>query len=200
MTVWWNSLSDIQQIFAYMAIPATVILALQTILLMFGAGNGHDGDGDCDCDAETDLDGDISTHHDDGGLRIFTVRAFVAFFTVFGWCGIALTENNVNIGISIFISAISGFLMMLLIAYIFKMAMKLQSEGNLDSKNAVGKSGTVYLSIPEKRSGRGKVMVTVQERLTEMEAVTDCDYKLKTGTEITVISVSNQGVVSVIPK
>ena len=205
MTVWWNSLTSVQQIFAYMAIPATVLLILQTILLIFGLGGGSDADTDCDCDAEFDADGDIDCHHDsdtfsDSGLRIFTVRAFVAFFTVFGWCGITLTDKGVNLWISILISAISGFLIMLLIAYIFKWSIKLQSEGNLDSANAIGKNGTVYLTIPEQRNGRGKVMVTVQERLTELEAVTDCEHKLKTGSEITVVSVSNQGILCVIPK
>ena len=202
MIAWWDGLTAVQRIFAFMAVPATVILMLQNLLLMFGAGGGHDADGeiDFDSDSETDydLDGDSGGH--DSGLRIFTVRAFVAFFTVFGWCGIVLTSSGVNTGLSVLISACGGFLMMVVIAYIFKLTNKLQSEGNIDAANAVGKSGTVYLTIPKERSGRGKVMVTVQERLTEMEAVTDCDKSIKTGSEITVVSVSNQGILCVVPR
>ena len=36
MTTWWNALEPLQQLFAVLAIPATLILFLQTILLLFG--------------------------------------------------------------------------------------------------------------------------------------------------------------------
>ncbi len=42
MITWWNGLQLIQQIFAVMAIPATLILIIQTILLLLGAGSDHD--------------------------------------------------------------------------------------------------------------------------------------------------------------
>ena len=43
MTTWWNGLNLTQQIFALFALPATVILAIQTILLLLGLGSHHDG-------------------------------------------------------------------------------------------------------------------------------------------------------------
>ncbi|MCI8361446.1 MAG: hypothetical protein HFE86_08945 [Clostridiales bacterium] len=74
-TSWWEALSSLQQILACFAIPATVLLALQTILLLFGAG-GHDADhggltdhsalsgGDMDGDADLDLDLDADLDMD----------------------------------------------------------------------------------------------------------------------------------------
>lgn len=44
LILWWDSFSYIQQIFLCVAIPATVILVLQTIFLLFGLGFGHEGD------------------------------------------------------------------------------------------------------------------------------------------------------------
>lgn len=39
MTVWWESLSMLQRVFACFALPATLILVIQTILLLFGIGD-----------------------------------------------------------------------------------------------------------------------------------------------------------------
>ena len=38
MIAWWNDLSIVQQVFYLIAIPSTVILLIQTILLLFGFG------------------------------------------------------------------------------------------------------------------------------------------------------------------
>ena len=48
MLNWWNSLDALQHFFAYVAIPATLILCIQTVLLLFGLGAGGDGELDSD--------------------------------------------------------------------------------------------------------------------------------------------------------
>lgn len=63
MAEWWNSLSTLYKVFFCMAVPATAIMLLQTILLFIGIG-GHsdsdaDADGDVDGDIDADVDGDI---------------------------------------------------------------------------------------------------------------------------------------------
>jgi membrane protein implicated in regulation of membrane protease activity len=50
---WWNTLTPLQQIFASVAIPATLIMLIQLILLIFGLSQGDGGDG---VDAPADLD------------------------------------------------------------------------------------------------------------------------------------------------
>ena len=119
MSEWWNALTALERCFAYVAIPATLVLAIQTVLLLIGlsgggdadmdGGNGADLDGDgipdigiggmegIDLDGdgvpdiELDLDPDLPGREIvDGGLRVFTIRGLVAFFSVFGWCGLAM--------------------------------------------------------------------------------------------------------------
>jgi hypothetical protein len=75
--------------------------------------------------------------------------------------------------------------------------MKLESEGNLSYINAVGKNGTVYIRVPAKRQGMGKVTLTFQERFVEVDAMTDDDSDLTTGMSITVISMENETTVIV---
>ncbi len=62
MIEWWESLTLLQQIFTCMAVPATLILIIQSILLLFGIGfGGGDGDaGDISSDFDSDIDTDVS--------------------------------------------------------------------------------------------------------------------------------------------
>ena len=68
--------------------------------------------------------------------------------------------------------------------------LKIQSDGTMNIRNALGQSGEVYIPIPGKRAAPGKVMVKVQDQLTEFEAVTDEEEKIATGTQITVIGIT----------
>ena len=227
MAIWWESLSAIQQVFALAAIPATILLILQIFLMLigmaghgdmsgheiaehdfgehdagghdFGGHGGHDAVGHDGHDtAGHDGHEDHSHEHDDG-LRIFTFRAIVAFFAIFGWTGIVLTEDKMNSVLAVLISAAAGFAAMLLMALFFKYAMRLQSSGNIDERNALGKTATVYIPIPPNRKGKGKITAVVQDRFIEMDAVTDSDTTLKTGTAVVCMSVSNQNIICVAP-
>ncbi|MBQ8266801.1 MAG: NfeD family protein [Clostridia bacterium] len=56
---WWNALGLVAQIFYCIAIPATLVLVIQTILMLFGFDDGEaDADFDADIDADTNLDFD----------------------------------------------------------------------------------------------------------------------------------------------
>ncbi len=202
------------QVLACMAIPATLILLIQTIMMLIGLGSGGDGDVDTDVDIDADVDGDLDVDGDisdvsDGvfgdelpegdvdpsgfdGLRIFSVRGIVAFFVVFGWVGIALDSADLSPYITLPVAFVSGFIVMLLIALLFRAIMRLESNGNIDIRNALGVSGTVYLKIPAKREGHGKINVMIQGTYCEKDAVTDSEEALPTGSEVVVTGLSGQ--------
>lgn len=193
MKEWWDSLSQISQVFATVAIPATVIMILQTILLFFGIGVGEDVEIADDVD---DVTGDVLDGSD--GLSLFTIRGIVAFFAVGGWTGIAVDNIGAPKPLSVLLSLLAGSAALFGIAYLFKFALKLQNNGTLAIENAVGKTGEVYIPIPANRKGSGKVMVTVQERLCELVAITSEERELKTGEFIRVIeSIDDQTVLVV---
>ena len=88
--VWWNELSVAAQIFYCVALPSTLLLLIQTILMFIGFGNDSgidDGDiddiGDVAEDAP-DVGEDLSDASGLEGLRIFTIRGIIAFCVVFG--------------------------------------------------------------------------------------------------------------------
>ena len=206
MLNWWNSLDALQHFFAYVAIPATLILCIQTILLLFGLGAGGDGDLDSDTSGldtgdgtAPDLDApDLDTRdgesgHDlahDPGLRIFTIRGLVAFFSVFGWAGLALSRSGVPGGVSTLIAFLLGLGAMVVLALMLRGALRLQSDGTMDLKNALGLCGTVYLTVPPRRQGTGKITLVLQGQLGEFEALTDEAEPLKTGQSVQVVGLS----------
>jgi len=188
---WWESLETAVQILYCIAVPATLVLLIQTVLIFFGFENGSEGDIDGDV---PDINESLELDDIDGleSLHIFTVRGIVAFFVVFGWVGIAMLGSGSGIALSLAVAALSGFAVMIGIAYLFKAIMKLRSDGSADNRNAVGTSGRVHLTIPADRSGEGKVHVMLQGAYVERNAVTDQSEPIPTGSEIIVVGVSGQ--------
>lgn len=199
LTVWWNALSSIAQIFYCIAIPATLVLLVQTVLMFIGFGS-DDGDIDGDDVAVDDGDGVFGEEISDGdsgfegleGLRIFTIRGIVAFFVVFGWLGVCLEKADVAIWLNVAISGVCGFLMMLCLAWLMRLMTRLRSNGNTDNRNTVGTAGKVHLAVPAARSGEGKVHLMLQGSYVERNAVTDEAEPIPTGAEIVVVGTSGQ--------
>lgn len=190
MANWWNSLSDLQHIFAFIGIPATLVLIVQTILLFFGIGDGDDG---------IDLDGDgiPDVETGDDGLSLFSIRGIVGMLCVAGWAGIVFLDFGVSNILSIILALLCGVATLFGIAYLMKAVLKLQSNGTLELGAAVGKTGEVYIPIPPKGRGRGKINIVVQDRYVELDAVTNSDDTLKTGETVRVVSTDEMGLVMV---
>ena len=73
---------------------------------------------------------------------------------------------------------------------------KLTDSGTLNLQNAIGKVGSVYLTIPAKRDGLGKVQVKVQG-LRTLDAMTDYEEEIKTGSVIEVVEILNNEILVV---
>lgn len=200
MIEWWDSLTQLERVFAAVAIPSTIILLLQTVLLLFGLGGDHDGDMSVETDHDTmDNTHDHTHHSQDSGLRIFTVRGFVAFFSVFGWAGIVFLRSGMSIPFSVIVSLLLGVLAMVFIAVALVGFLKLQSDGTTDIHTAIGLSGTVYISIPPSRSGTGKITALVSGSWGEFDACTDCERKINTDEAVLIVAVSGGNTLVVMP-
>ena len=213
ISTWWESLSLAGKIFAGFAIPSTLILVLQTLLSLIGMGGESGADRDADFDADFNADADtpdgifgsddveLETAGEDiggaAGVRPLTLRGIVAFFTITGWVGLTMLSKNAGLPITIAVSVMCGLAAMFGIAYIMMLFYRLQSDGTKNIKNALGKSGSVYLTIPPARTGKGKINVILHGAYTELDAVTDSEVPIPTGKEIVVIGISGQDTVVV---
>ncbi len=126
------------------------------------------------------------------GLNILTVRGVVAFLTLFGWSGLWLSQLGLHPLLAAFLAIQIGVIGMVGVALILRSALRLQYDGTLDLRNAVGRAGTVYLTVPARRGGCGKVNVLVQEQLREFEAVTEEAEPIPTGEKVLVTGLAGE--------
>lgn len=173
---WYESLDVLDKVFFYIAIAASVVLIIQIILMLFSIGGG-----DVDVDGVGDGDFDV-----DGGLSFFTVKGLTAFFALGGWCGFAASTYIDNSWAPILISVVTGAAALVGVGFAMRGIAKLQCSGNLVKNKLVGLTATVYVSIPEGRSGRGKITLTAQGSFKELDAVTDGD-RLPVDTQVEIV-------------
>ena len=197
MINWWNGLELVQQIFALIAIPSTAILIIQTVLQLIGIG-GDDVPEDIDGDGIPDSDLDAVAAADDG-LSLFSIRGILSMLCITGWLGVGLLETALPDWAAILIAVAAGVVTLIGIAFLMRGIYKLQSSGNIDISNAIGKVAQVYIPIPAAGAGSGKVTITLQEKFCEYTAITAAAEALKTGSYVRVVSVSDGGVLLVEP-
>ncbi|MBR2906764.1 MAG: hypothetical protein IKC26_01810 [Clostridia bacterium] len=184
MIEWWNELIVAQQIFLLVAIPSTVILVIQTILLLIGLND--------DVDVDVDID-DLG----DDGLTLFSVRGIVSMLCIAGWSGFALCGTSLPLVVSILIAVLLGILTLIGMAFLMRSLQRLQSSGNIQISNTIGKVGQVYILIPANAAAAGKINITVQEKYSEFLAITMEAETITTGTYVRVVAVNDAGVLVV---
>ncbi len=183
ISTWWEALSTLQKIHWAIALPSTLIFLFQLIMSLVG------GDADnIDSDGGFDADGDGL----DDGMSIFSVRSIVSFLMFYGWSGLATIERGGIAwwGVSL-ISLLIGTVMMLFTAWLFFTLIKLQESGTMKLSNALGQQGEVYITIPAKKQGEGKVQIIVQGSYKTLDAMTEDTEEIVTGTFIEVVEIIN---------
>lgn len=198
MPAWWESLSTFQQIMFAIAVPATLILFIFLILMIIGIDGSDAFAGDLDVDLDiSDIDSiNAEPITDISGLRILTIRGALTFLSIGAWMAYIL-DNYLQSWLAGLIGIISGAVAAFLVALAFKASLRLENEGNIDYRNSIGKTGVAYLRIPAKRAGKGKVNVVVQGRYVEIDAITDEEEVISTGSNIVVVDVLNDTTVIV---
>jgi len=201
--MWWNNLGLIGQIMACAAIPMTVVMILQLILMLIGVGFDSEADGELD-DIDVDTTSDTTPQEAASSenvtvFRIFTIRGIVAFFALGGWTGLAALSAGVHPFWAIQLSLFVGVCALLLAAIVIRLALRMQTSGNINLKNAVSQTADVYIRIPPTRSEKGKVTMLLQERFVELDAVTDHDVGIDPETKVEVLAITDDDCVVVIP-
>jgi membrane protein implicated in regulation of membrane protease activity len=168
--MWWDSMSALEQVLFVLASSSTAIMIIFLVMLLLGFDTDEfDGIGDPDVDFDGINDDPFTGI---AGLKILTLRNALVFLAIGSWVAFLLV-SSLGVWLGIILGLVAGMIAAFLQALAFRATLKLESAGNLDYSNAIGKKGTVYLRIPHGRSGKGKVSILVQERLTEIDAVTD---------------------------
>jgi hypothetical protein len=162
----------------YIALPVSLFFLLQTIMTFIGLSGG-----------ETDIDSDSGDT--DLPFEIFTLRNLINFLLGFSWTGISLYDSIENKLILILISVVVGILFIGIFFILIKQILKLGEDNSFKFENTINQTATVYLTIPEAKSGVGKVQVSVNGSYHELQAMTEASEKITTGSVVKIRNVEN---------
>lgn len=208
LSTWWGSLDIFTQALYCVAIPSTLILLIQTVLIVLGFGDGgpdvniSDTSGfdipDCDCGMCDPTDvadvggGDIVNPADAGAMHLFTFQGIITFLCVFSWASILTYIGCKLIPVALIVGFVLGAAAMFGVAKIIQLMSRLAENGNIVAKKYLGETGTVYIPIPAGGKGTGKVNIALGERYVEFEAITEEPTELKSGESVRVTDVRSE--------
>jgi hypothetical protein len=216
-------LGGIETWFWGLAIFGSVIFIGKLILMLtmggddFGGDDGGDvgldtgGDGGFGDDAGGHVDVDHGHAGDDGHhghgtnwfFQILSVQTIAAFAMGAGWFGLGASRGDFGFESSAFmtllICVVGGVFFAWIQLFILSKVRLLESRGSrLRIRDAIGKTGQVYLGIPAGRAGQGKVRIKLGASIQILPAVTD-GAELKSFTSVHITSVDEGGVLVVEP-
>jgi hypothetical protein len=187
---WHEALQFGMDVVAYlvMALVGTVFFVLKLLMSLFFGGDG------------SDLDGDIADiGESDSTFNLFSTLSILAFFMGAGWMGLTCRVDwQLNSMISAAASMGFGSGLMLMASGLMALTRRLNRVVEYDLKTAVGRTATVYMTIPEKGQGRGQIKVTVSGRMKTMDAISS-GPRVPEFQSVKVVSVRDDGAFVVEP-
>ena len=160
------------QTFWVVALVATLVFVIQTLLTFF---------------ADTDSFDSIP----DSPLEMFSLRNLINFFLGFGWSGILFYAKIDSEILLVLLSCAIGLIFVAIYFWIIFQIQKLAQDNSTKLEDAINKTAEVYLKIPERKTGKGKILLSIKGSLKELDAITADKYPLHTGSLVKVISVEN---------
>lgn len=188
MKEFFSSMETIQEIYWYIAIGASIIFIIQTVMTFMGA--------DADSGIDADFDGNLDSS--DAPFQLFSLRNLINFLLGFGWTGATLYEafeSKFAVGV---LSTLVGLLFVTIFFIIFRALMKLAEDNSFKIEETIGKTGDVYTTIPAEANGKGKILISVRGSTHELSAITNNKDNIMAGTLVKVTSIDN-GILTVSP-
>lgn len=181
-----DNLEPLLKVLWYVAIPTSVIFLIQTIMTFVGA-DGADG-------IDADFDGDLE--NGDSHFQVFSFRNLINFLLGFSWTGISF-YHVIHPAFLILLSLAIGALFIYMFFVIIRKLQKLAEDNSFQYEETLNKTADVYLTIPEKKSGKGKVLISVRGSVRELDAMTESGTRIATGSVVKIVKIVNENILLV---
>jgi len=169
------------QTYWILALCASVVFVIQAIMTFIGLDADYDADVPDAPDANSDFDTD--------GFHLVSVKTIVSFVLGFGWTGVLLWNDISSPLLLGFIATLVGLLFMFLIAWLLYLVLKLDRDNTFNVKKVIGLNADVYLTIPAHKAETGKITVSLNGSMHELEALTTDDAPIQTGGKVKIIGI-----------
>ncbi len=194
MLTWWSSLSSLSQGFFVAAVFFSTLFIWQLVssVAALGGVEAVDAEGGVEVGEDLDLgDGDAGgmDAQEAAGLatfRLLSIRSLLAFGTLFSWAGALYLQQDGAQWWAVLRAVLWGVAGLLVVALFFWFLPRLTEEGTAKLNTAVGRSGQVYLDIPE--NGVGQVRVLVGNTIKFVKARSRTGERLPAGTSVRVVA------------
>ena len=165
---------DNESLYWFCALAGSGLFIIQFILTFIGLG-------------EQDLDD--TNHSDAGKVKWLSRQALVGFLMMFGWTALTCHKEFNLTGINaLAISLAMGLVAILISGFIFRLAKKLQSPGNVFRiTDTIGKEGHTYSRIPQ--GGIGKISISLNDLTQEIDAIAQNREEIPSFTRIKIINI-----------
>ncbi len=176
-----GNLSILEAIYWASAIIGGTLFVLRLVMALFGFGAE-------DADVDLDVDGghvDVFSGDSDFSFKALSFQGLASFFMMFGLSGLTLLSAEVHWAWVVLGSLAVGAFAVWVVSQIYRQMFRLQSDGTVNIRNAIGQTGQVYLRITEK--GLGQVQVEVQGGLRIFDAVSADHTPISTGEHVLVV-------------
>ncbi len=177
--------------FTVPALIGTLFFVVRLGLMLVGGG-----DWDVDADVDGDIDGDFDDS--DHAFKVLSIQSITAFMMGFGWGGLGGFKGaGWSIPNAVAFGVVAGAGMVWILAKLMEGLYRLQASGNVPIEATLDLEGSVYIAIPPRAGGKGKVRLIVGNRERFYQAVTDDPDALESRERIRVISVNDDNSLTV---
>ena len=168
------------QVYWALAAVSSVIFIIQAIMTFIG----FDSDADVDlADAPDAIPESGDADFDADGFHLISVKTIICFILGFGWTGVIFWDTISSplwLGL---LATVVGFIFMSLIAFLLFQVRKLDKDNTFRIEHVIGKNAEVYLRIPATRKDTGKITISLNGSMHELEALTEGD-EIATGAKV----------------
>jgi membrane protein implicated in regulation of membrane protease activity len=216
MMEWWKGLTALNQFFFGGAAFFTLVFLWQFVGMLIGLSHGGDFDMHVEPHVDGDMGADAGVHgnvdvsvdsleahsmHDaaesTAAFHILSVRAILAFLTLFFWAGALYLDNGKSTSQSVALAMGWGVAAWAAVAVLLHWLRKTTESGNRRLSTAIGQTGTVYLDIPA--NGLGEVRLAVSGVVSLIKARSVGGSPIKAGSAVTVTRLLDINCVEVLP-
>ncbi|HYG20451.1 MAG TPA: serine protease [Ohtaekwangia sp.] len=181
-----ENLDPLLRTFWFIALPASIVFVIQTVMTFLGS-DAHDG---------LDADFDSDFHGAEAPFQLFTFRNLINFLLGFGWTGISFYNLISNPIVLVALSFLVGVVFIVLFFLVIRQIERLAEDNTFKISNTLNKTGSVYLTIPAHKTGTGKVQISVQGSFHELDAITE-NEKIETSAMVRVVKIAANNLIVV---
>jgi membrane protein implicated in regulation of membrane protease activity len=120
----------------------------------------------------------------------------INFLLGVSWTGISFFNTITSPLLLVLLSLVVGIVFVLMFFMVIRQLKKLAEDNSFHMAETLNKTAEVYTPIPEKKTGKGKILISVRGSVHELEAMT-LGERIPSGKVVKVINIENNDILIV---